>query len=45
MRTVTGLFDTYEHAANAVHALKDAGIEVIIQRQRDQNYFWIERVD
>ena len=26
MRTVTGLFDTYEHAANAVHALKDAGI-------------------
>lgn len=27
MRTVTGLFDTYEHAATAVHALKDAGIE------------------
>ena len=27
MRTVTGLFDTYEHAANAVHALKDAGIK------------------
>lgn len=26
MRTVTGLFDTYEHATNAVHALKDAGI-------------------
>ncbi len=26
MRTVTGLFDTYEHAASAVHALKDAGI-------------------
>lgn len=26
MRTVTGLFDTYEHAAGAVHALKDAGI-------------------
>lgn len=26
MRTVTGLFDTYEHAAAAVHALKDAGI-------------------
>lgn len=27
MRTVTGLFDTYEHAANAVHALKEAGIK------------------
>lgn len=27
MRTVTGLFDTYEHAATAVHALKDAGIK------------------
>jgi hypothetical protein len=26
MRTVTGLFDTYDHAANAVRALKDAGI-------------------
>src|SRR6218665_1970623 len=26
MRTVTGLFDTYEHASQAVHALKDAGI-------------------
>jgi len=26
MRTVTGLFDTYEHATTAVHALKDAGI-------------------
>lgn len=26
MRTVTGLFDTYEHATSAVHALKDAGI-------------------
>jgi hypothetical protein len=26
MRTVTGLFDTYEHAASAVRALKDAGI-------------------
>ncbi len=26
MRTVTGLFDTYEHATGAVHALKDAGI-------------------
>jgi hypothetical protein len=27
MRTVTGLFDTYQHARNAVHALKDAGIK------------------
>ena len=27
MRTVTGLFDTYEHATSAVHALKDAGIK------------------
>lgn len=27
MRTITGLFDTYEHAANAVHALRDAGIK------------------
>lgn len=26
MRTVTGLFDTYDHAAAAVRALKDAGI-------------------
>ena len=26
MRTVSGLFDTYLQAANAVHALKDAGI-------------------
>jgi hypothetical protein len=26
MRTVTGLFDTYEHASQAVHALHDAGI-------------------
>lgn len=26
MRTVTALFDTYEHAASAVRALKDAGI-------------------
>ena len=26
MRTVTGLFDTYDHAASAVHSLKDAGI-------------------
>lgn len=25
-KTVTGLFDTYEHALGAVHALKDAGI-------------------
>jgi hypothetical protein len=27
MRTVTGLFDTYEHATTALHALKDAGIK------------------
>jgi hypothetical protein len=27
MKTVTGLFDTYEHALQAVHALKDAGIK------------------
>ena len=27
MPTVTGLFDTYAHAASAVHALKDAGIK------------------
>lgn len=26
MKTVSGLFDTYEHALQAVHALKDAGI-------------------
>lgn len=26
MRTVTGLFDTYDHAAGAVRSLKDAGI-------------------
>jgi hypothetical protein len=26
MRTVTGLFDTYDHAASAVRSLKDAGI-------------------
>ncbi|MEO6395754.1 MAG: general stress protein [Devosia sp.] len=26
MRTVTALFDTYDHAASAVRALKDAGI-------------------
>ena len=26
MRTVTALFDTYEHAASAVRSLKDAGI-------------------
>lgn len=26
MRTVSGLFDTYEHATEAVHALKSAGI-------------------
>ncbi len=26
MRTITALFDTYEHAASAVRALKDAGI-------------------
>ena len=27
MRNVTGLFDTYEHASQAVHALRDAGIQ------------------
>lgn len=27
MRTVTGLFDTYQHARDGVHALKDAGIK------------------
>ena len=27
MKTVTGLFDTYEHAQQAVHALKDAGVK------------------
>jgi hypothetical protein len=27
MRTVTGLFDTYAHAGDAVHALKEAGIK------------------
>src|SRR6186713_3265997 len=26
MQTVTGLFDTYDHAASAVRSLKDAGI-------------------
>ena len=26
MRTITGLFDSYEHATQAVHALHDAGI-------------------
>lgn len=26
-KTVTGLFDTYEHALGAVHALKDAGVK------------------
>lgn len=26
MKTVSGLYDTYEHALQAVHALKDAGI-------------------
>jgi hypothetical protein len=27
MRTITALFDTYDHAASAVRALKDAGID------------------
>ncbi|MEO9231274.1 MAG: general stress protein, partial [Devosia sp.] len=26
MRTITGLFDTYDHAATAVRSLKDAGV-------------------
>lgn len=27
MQTITGLFDTYEHATAAVHALREAGID------------------
>ena len=27
MRTITSLFDTYDHAASAVRSLKDAGID------------------
>jgi hypothetical protein len=27
MHTITGLFDTYAHATDAIHALKDAGIK------------------
>ena len=27
MRTITALFDTYDHAASAVRSLRDAGID------------------
>jgi hypothetical protein len=41
MQTISGLFDTYDHARRAVHALQDAGIprgDISIVARHDEDY-------